>query len=198
MTATMQTDRFTEFAASFPRKLFIDGGWVQATDDATMAVDNPAAGEVLTTVADASPQDGRRALDAAVRAQRGWAKTAPRRRSDILRRAFDFVLAREDDLALLTTHEMGKPLAEARGEVRYAADGDQFIRWGSGRGSHDRPVVGARGGREDAWGAPYYAAAVSAAATVSTAGVRVARVSRNASRMIVPSAIARTATPGAL
>ena len=61
MTATMQTDRFTEFAASFPRKLFIDGGWVQATDDATMAVDNPAAGEVLTTVADASPQDGRRA-----------------------------------------------------------------------------------------------------------------------------------------
>lgn len=97
-----------------------------------MAVDNAVTGEVLTTVADASPQDGRCALDAAVRAQRGWAKTAPRRRSDILRRAFDLVLAREDDLALLMTHEMGKPLAEARGEVRYAADGYQFVRWGSG------------------------------------------------------------------
>ena len=108
--------------------MFIDGGWVQATDDATVAVDNPATGEVLTAVADASPQDGRRALDAAVRAQRGWAKTAPRRRSDILRRAFDLVRARKDDLALLMKHEMGKPLAE----VCYAADGDQFVRWGSG------------------------------------------------------------------
>jgi succinate-semialdehyde dehydrogenase/glutarate-semialdehyde dehydrogenase len=126
MTATIQTNRFTEFAASFPRKLFIDGSWVDATDDATMTVDNPATGEVLTSVADASPHDGRRALDAAVRAQRGWAKTAPRRRSEILRRAFDLVLAREDDLALLMTLEMGKPLAEARGEVRYAAE---FLRW---------------------------------------------------------------------
>jgi succinate-semialdehyde dehydrogenase/glutarate-semialdehyde dehydrogenase len=126
MTATIPTGGFTEFAASFPRKLFIDGSWVDATGGATMLVDNPATGEVLTTVADASPLDGRRALDAAVRAQPGWGKTAPRRRSEILRRAFDLVLAREDDLALLMTLEMGKPLAEARGEVRYAAE---FLRW---------------------------------------------------------------------
>ncbi len=91
-----------------------------------MVVDNPATGEVLTTVADASPEDGRRALDAAVRAQRSWHRTAPRRRSEILRRGFDLVLAREDDLALLMTLEMGKPLPEARGEVRYAAE---FLRW---------------------------------------------------------------------
>ena len=68
-----------------------------------MVVDNPATGEVLTTVADASPEDGRRALDAAVRAQRSWHRTAPRGRSEILRRGFDLVLAREDDLALLMT-----------------------------------------------------------------------------------------------
>jgi succinate-semialdehyde dehydrogenase/glutarate-semialdehyde dehydrogenase len=126
MTATVQTDRFAEFADTFQRQLLIDGKWVDATDAATMVVDNPATGEVLTTVADASPSDGGRALDAAVRAQRAWSRTAPRRRSEILRRAFDLVLAREDDLALLMTLEMGKPLAEARGEVRYAAE---FLRW---------------------------------------------------------------------
>jgi succinate-semialdehyde dehydrogenase/glutarate-semialdehyde dehydrogenase len=126
MTATIQADRFTEFAARVPRKLFIGGNWVDATGATTMVVDNPATGTVLTTVADASAEDGRRALDAAVRAQRSWGKTAPRRRSEILCRAFDLVLAREDDLALLMTLEMGKPLAEARGEVRYAAE---FLRW---------------------------------------------------------------------
>ena len=126
MTAISQADRFTHFAATFPRRLFIDGSWVDAADATTMVVDNPATGTVLTTVADASPQDGRRALDAAVRAQRVWGKTAPRERSDILRRAFELVLAREDDLALLMTLEMGKPLGEARGEGRYAA---AFLRW---------------------------------------------------------------------
>ena len=97
MTAISQADRFTHFAATFPRQLFIDGSWVDTADATTMVVDNPATGTVLTTVADASPQDGRRALDAAVRAQRVWGKTAPRERSDILRRAFELVLAREDD-----------------------------------------------------------------------------------------------------
>ena len=126
MTVTVSSDRFTEFAETFPRQLFIDGRWIDASDSTTMVVDNPATGRALTAVADASPQDGRRALDAAVRAQRGWAKTAPRERSKILRRAFDLVLAREDDLALLMTLEMGKPIAEARGEVRYAAE---FLRW---------------------------------------------------------------------
>src|SRR5690348_14126653 len=106
MTATLQADTFPDFVANFPHRLFIDGAWRDATGGATMEVDNPATGTLLATVADASPPDGRAALDAALRAQRGWAQTPPRRRSDILRRAFDLVLAREDDLALLMTLEM--------------------------------------------------------------------------------------------
>uniref|UniRef100_UPI003A945A62 aldehyde dehydrogenase family protein n=1 Tax=Microbacterium sp. TaxID=51671 RepID=UPI003A945A62 len=72
------------------------------------------------------PADGMRALDAAVAAQDAWAATAPRTRSDILRRAFDLVQAHKEDLALLMTLEMGKPLAESRGEVVYGAE---FLRW---------------------------------------------------------------------
>jgi len=115
---------FTAFAAGFPRQLLIDGRWVDA--DAVMAVENPATGETLTEVADAAPADGARALAAAVHAQPGWARTAPRKRSEILRAAFDLMLARVEDLALLMTLEMGKSLDEARGEVRYAAE---FFRW---------------------------------------------------------------------
>jgi succinate-semialdehyde dehydrogenase/glutarate-semialdehyde dehydrogenase len=89
-------------------------------------VDNPATGDVLTSIADASPEDGRRALDAAVHAQRDWARTAPRQRSELLRTAYEALLARTEELALLMTLEMGKPLDEARGEVRYAAE---FMRW---------------------------------------------------------------------
>ncbi|MDV3127285.1 NAD-dependent succinate-semialdehyde dehydrogenase [Mycobacterium sp. 21AC1] len=126
MTATVSSERFTDFAAGFPRKLLIDGSWVDAEGATTMPVDNPATGEILASVADASPADGQRALAAAVAAQRSWRRTPPRVRSEILRRAFDLVLSREDDLALLMTLEMGKPLAEARGEVRYAAE---FLRW---------------------------------------------------------------------
>ncbi|MGW1747295.1 aldehyde dehydrogenase family protein [Streptomyces sp. NPDC002092] len=72
------------------------------------------------------PQDGRLAEDAAVNAQQEWARTAPRARSEILRRAHEIILARTDELAHLMTSEMGKPLAEARGEVTYAAE---FFRW---------------------------------------------------------------------
>jgi succinate-semialdehyde dehydrogenase/glutarate-semialdehyde dehydrogenase len=89
-------------------------------------VDDPATGERLCEVADASPADGQRALDAAVAAQEAWAATAPRARSEILRRAYEIILERREELALLMTLEMGKPLAEARGEVGYAAE---FFRW---------------------------------------------------------------------
>lgn len=115
---------FTAFADGFPRQLLIDGQWHDT--DAVMAVENPATGETLTEVADATPEDGARALAAAVEAQPGWARTAPRKRSEILRAAFDLILSRVDDLALLMTLEMGKSLDEARGEVRYAAE---FFRW---------------------------------------------------------------------
>ena len=100
-----------------PTQLFIGGAWADAVDGATMAVDDPATGEILAHVADAGPKDARLAEDAAVGAQREWARTAPRARSEILRRAHEIILDRSDELAHLMTAEMGKPLAEARGEV---------------------------------------------------------------------------------
>ncbi|MFT3835359.1 MAG: NAD-dependent succinate-semialdehyde dehydrogenase [Micropruina sp.] len=121
MTATEQT-----LLSQVPTGLFIGGEWVAAEQDRTLAVVDPATGSPLLEIADASPGDALRALDAAVAAQQEWAATAPRRRSDILRRAFDLVHEHADDLALLMTLEMGKPLAEARGEVTY---GGEFLRW---------------------------------------------------------------------
>ncbi|MFF8846246.1 NAD-dependent succinate-semialdehyde dehydrogenase [Streptomyces sp. NPDC015127] len=109
-----------------PTQLFIGGAWVDAADGATLPVDDPSTGEILCHVADAGPKDARLAQDAAVRAQEEWARTAPRARSEILRRAYEIILERTDELAHLMTAEMGKPLAEARGEVAYAAE---FFRW---------------------------------------------------------------------
>jgi succinate-semialdehyde dehydrogenase/glutarate-semialdehyde dehydrogenase len=108
------------------KELFIGGKWVPATGGRTFAVHDPSTGEVLCEVADAAPEDGIAALDAAVAAQADWAAVAPRERGEILRRAYDLLLARADELALLMTLEMGKPLAEARGEIVYAAE---FFRW---------------------------------------------------------------------
>ncbi len=112
--------------ASLPTQLLIGGQWTDAASRATFPIYDPATGDVIAEIADASPEDGLRALDAAVAAQEAWAATAPRERSDILRRAFDLVRERKEDLALLMTLEMGKPLAEARGEVAY---GGEFLRW---------------------------------------------------------------------
>ncbi|RUQ03969.1 NAD-dependent succinate-semialdehyde dehydrogenase [Curtobacterium sp. HSID17257] len=112
--------------ADVPTGLFIGGAWRPASGGATFPVRDPSTGEVLAEVADATPEDGIAALDAAVAAQEGWAATAPRTRSDVLRRAFDLVHEHEDDLAALMTLEMGKPLAESRGEVAY---GGEFLRW---------------------------------------------------------------------
>ena len=100
--------------AGVPTGLFIGGVWRDSSDGATVKVEDPATGEVLTEVADASVADGRAALDAAVAAQPGWAATAPRDRGEILRAAFEAVSARAEDFALLMTLEMGKPLAESR------------------------------------------------------------------------------------
>ena len=106
--------------------LYIDGTWRDASNGATFDVEDPSTGEVLTTVANATPEDGMAALDAAAAAQASWGSTPPRERAEILRRAFDLVTERADDFALLMTLEMGKPLAEARGEVTY---GGEFLRW---------------------------------------------------------------------
>ena len=112
--------------ASIPTRLFIGGEWVDATAGETFDVVDPSTGRTIATIADASPADGLAALDAAVAAQDAWAATAPRVRAEILRKAFELVRERAEEFALLMTLEMGKPLAEARGEVTY---GNEFLRW---------------------------------------------------------------------
>ncbi|HEX5856682.1 MAG TPA: NAD-dependent succinate-semialdehyde dehydrogenase [Microbacterium sp.] len=122
----MTNERESALLESVPNQLYIGGEWVDAAGGATLDVRDPSTGLVIRSIADASVEDGARALDAAVAAQDAWAATPPRTRSDILRRAFDLVQERKEDLALLMTLEMGKPLAESRGEVVY---GGEFLRW---------------------------------------------------------------------
>ncbi|TSD96653.1 NAD-dependent succinate-semialdehyde dehydrogenase [Skermania sp. ID1734] len=111
---------------SLPTGLWIDGKQTDAIDGNRFDVIDPATGAAFTTVADANGKDAARALDSACGMQREWAATAPRRRSDILRAAFDAVIERADDFALLMTLEMGKALPESRSEVTYGAE---FLRW---------------------------------------------------------------------
>ncbi|MCB1299487.1 MAG: aldehyde dehydrogenase family protein, partial [Microthrixaceae bacterium] len=125
-TITAAAQRERALLEAVPTRLFIGGSWVDATSAATFDVTDPSTGAVIRAVADADDADGIRALDAAVAAQASWAATPPRTRSDILRRAFDLVRERGEDLALLMTLEMGKPLAQSRGEVAYGAE---FLRW---------------------------------------------------------------------
>jgi succinate-semialdehyde dehydrogenase/glutarate-semialdehyde dehydrogenase len=106
--------------------MLIGGVWAQARRGAIVQVVNPATEEVLAEVPDADPDDALRALDAASSAQSAFAATNARDRGEILRRAFEMMVARVDELALLLTLENGKPLAEARAEILYAAD---FFRW---------------------------------------------------------------------
>ncbi len=122
----MSTQTEQALLDSIPTGLFIGGEWTDASSGATFDVTDPSTGAVIRSIADATPEDGIRALDAAVAAQAEWAATAPRVRGEILRRAFDLVQQHKEDLALLMTLEMGKPLAEARGEVVY---GGEFLRW---------------------------------------------------------------------
>jgi succinate-semialdehyde dehydrogenase / glutarate-semialdehyde dehydrogenase len=112
--------------AALQTQLFIDGVWQEATYSATFLVENPATNEIIARVADGGPEDAALALEAADRAQAEWSKSTPRERGDILRRAFELVTANTDRLAAIMTAEMGKPLAEARGEVAYGAD---MLRW---------------------------------------------------------------------
>jgi succinate-semialdehyde dehydrogenase/glutarate-semialdehyde dehydrogenase len=119
-------EREAALLALLPTGLLIGGKWVDASDGGTFQVHDPATGQVLATLASATSEDAIAALDAADAAQASWARTAPRARAEILRRAFDLVTERAEDFALLMTLEMGKPLAEARGEVTYGAE---FLRW---------------------------------------------------------------------
>jgi len=109
-----------------PKQLYIGGEWIDPAEGGTLRVEDPATGETIAEVADARPDDAVRALDAAVAAQAEWAAHPPRERGEILRRAFEAMTERADDLALLMTLEMGKALAESKAEVAYASE---FLRW---------------------------------------------------------------------
>ncbi|MEE1650012.1 NAD-dependent succinate-semialdehyde dehydrogenase [Brachybacterium sp. J144] len=122
---TITPDRIADLLERVPRSSFVDGGFLGGTP--SLDVIDPATGLPLLEVVDADAATvGRRALDAAVAAQDAWAATLPRGRSEILRRAYELCHERADDLALAMTLEMGKPLAEAYGEVTYGAE---FLRW---------------------------------------------------------------------
>jgi succinate-semialdehyde dehydrogenase/glutarate-semialdehyde dehydrogenase len=112
--------------ARTPTGLYIRGAWRDSADGGRFTVEDPATGLVLASVANATPADGAEALTAAHEAQASWATAAPRFRSELLRAAYDLMSERAEDLALLMTLEMGKPLTEARGEVAYAAE---YLRW---------------------------------------------------------------------
>ncbi len=108
-----------------PKELYIGGNW-QSGSKGTLSVEDPSTGQQLTDVADASTDDAKAALDAAVEAGPEWAQHPPRERGEILRRAFEAVTERADDLALLMTLEMGKTIAESKAEIAYGAE---FFRW---------------------------------------------------------------------
>jgi succinate-semialdehyde dehydrogenase / glutarate-semialdehyde dehydrogenase len=111
---------------SVPKQLLIGGRWVDSSTGATLAVHDPATGETIAEVADATPEDAQTALAAAHAKQAEWSEHPPRERGEILRRAYEAMTERADDLALLMTLEMGKPVAESKAEVSYAAE---FFRW---------------------------------------------------------------------
>jgi succinate-semialdehyde dehydrogenase/glutarate-semialdehyde dehydrogenase len=109
-----------------PAQLFIGGEWRDASGGATLAIEDPATGESFAEVADATPEDATAALDACVAVQAEWAAHPPRERGEILRRAWEKISERADELALIMTLEMGKPIAESKAEITYASE---FFRW---------------------------------------------------------------------
>src|SRR5947207_4579404 len=108
-----------------PKQLYIGGDWRDGSKG-TLAVEDPSTGETICEVADASTDDATAALDAAVAAGPEWAKHPPRERGEILRRAFEEITERADELALLMTLEMGKAVKESKAEITYASE---FFRW---------------------------------------------------------------------
>jgi succinate-semialdehyde dehydrogenase / glutarate-semialdehyde dehydrogenase len=123
---SITADKETAVVEQAPNQLFIGGEWKDASGGETLAVEDPSTGETLVEVADATPDDATAALDAACSVQAEWAAHPPRERGEILRRVFEAMNERGDDLALLMTLEMGKPLAESKAEIAYAAE---FLRW---------------------------------------------------------------------
>ena len=130
-----------------PSDLLIDGAWVGASGGARFEILDPATGEVFAHAADATPDDGARALAAAAAAGPAWRAVAPRERSELLRAVYERVIERSEEFAALITAEGGKPLAESRAEVDYGTD---FVRWYAEQavrlsgGNREAPAGGAR------------------------------------------------------
>jgi succinate-semialdehyde dehydrogenase/glutarate-semialdehyde dehydrogenase len=118
--------REREVVEHVPKQLFVGGEWRDGASGEKISVEDPATGEALCDIASATPEDAMAALDAAAAAQAEWASFPPRERGEILRRSFEAMVARQDELALLMTLEMGKSLTESKAEIVYAAE---FFRW---------------------------------------------------------------------
>ena len=110
----------------FRQQCYVDGQWADADSKQTVVVSNPATGAAVGTIPRMGAAETRRAIEAADRALPGWRAKTGKERAAILRKWFDLMLANQDDLALIMTTEQGKPLAEAKGEIAYAAS---FIEW---------------------------------------------------------------------
>ena len=110
----------------FRQANLIDGKWVEADSGRSLTVRNPATGEAIGTVPALGAAETRRAIEAANRALPGWRAMLAKERAAVLRRLFDLMMENQEDLAIILTAEQGKPLAEARGEIAYAAS---FIEW---------------------------------------------------------------------
>ena len=130
MSTTLTTASKSNLCLADPRLFreacYVDGKWIQSASGATFEVDNPATGEILGKVPSLNAAETRNAIEAAHRALPAWAKKTAKERANALRRWFELVMANQEDLARLMTLEQGKPLAEARGEVVYAAS---FLEW---------------------------------------------------------------------
>jgi succinate-semialdehyde dehydrogenase/glutarate-semialdehyde dehydrogenase len=122
----MSTIALSSEAIAVPSQLLVGGRWMDASDGRTFRVDDPATGAVIAVVADGSVEDGLAAVSAAHNALPGWAATPPRQRAEVLRRTFELMTQRTEELARLIVRENGKALPDARGEVTYAAE---FFRW---------------------------------------------------------------------
>ena len=123
--STITASQEQQVVEQVPKQLYISGVWRDGAKG-TFEVEDPSTGTALCEVADASVDDAKSALDAAVDAFPSFAAMAPRDRGEILRRAFELITQRADDLALLMTLEMGKSVAESRAEIAYASE---FFRW---------------------------------------------------------------------
>ena len=128
MTVHIAPPAMTSFkdVSLFRQQAYLDGRWVDADSGSTIAVENPSTGATLGTVPKMGAAETRRAIEAADRALPAWRAKTAKERSQILRRWADLMMANQDDLAAIMTAEQGKPLAEAKGEIAYAAS---FIEW---------------------------------------------------------------------